>query len=123
MGCQLKQHGLTLIEVMIAVLILSLVMVGVTMSSSFMMRSMQRIQDRTLAMWVADLVEVDLNAGIWGVVNSHSSFAGDQVMGQKTWHWVAQAQPFNEIIRVDIGILEAGKTETILTKQAYVAQP
>jgi type II secretion system protein I len=119
----LKQQGLTLIEVMVAVLILSLVMIGVIMSSGHVMRAVQKIHDRTLAVWVADAVDVELRSGVWGKVNEHTSVAGDQHMGQKTWHWIAQANPYHDIVRIDIGIFELGHKEPLISKQSYMAKP
>lgn len=122
MGCQLKQQGLTLIEVMIAVLILSLVMVGVMLSSSQILRSTERLHDREMALWVLEAVAVDLQAGALGEVTVRSGFSGEQLMGNKTWQWTAKAQPFHGIIRVEISVREEGHTETNLSKPYYVSQ-
>lgn len=121
MGSQLKQQGLTLIEVMVAIFILSLVMVGVILSSSQVLRSTVRLHDRVLALWVVEAVAVDLMSGVLGKVSAHSNFTGEQDMGKKTWHWVAKAEPFHDIIRVDIGIIEDGGTETVLSKPYYLS--
>lgn len=121
MGCQLKQEGLTLIEVMIAILILSLVMVGVLLSSSQVLRATARLHDRVLALWALEAVAVDLTSGVLGKVSSRSNFSGEQDMGKKTWHWVAKAEPYHGIIRFDIGILDDDNTETVLSKSFYVS--
>lgn len=123
MGCQLKQQGLTLIEVMVAIFILSIVMVGVVLSSSQVMRSTQRLHDRLMALWVSQAVGVELRSGALGKISIQMSISGEQQMGQKTWRWVGKAQPEEDIVRVVIDVFEEGHAESLLTQSYYVSLP
>lgn len=116
-------EGLTLIEVMVAVLILSLSLGAVVISASHVMRSTARVQALTLAQWVADGVDLELRAGVWGPIGNFSSVEGTEIMGEQAWHWIAQSRADEHMIQVDIGVFAVSETTPLLTHTSYMALP
>ena len=90
------ERGMTLIEVMIASLIISLVMVAAIVSASHSQRSGLRLTQKTHAQWVANNIAAEIRAGLHGEITPTGSFQGQQSMGHQNWFWRAKAQSQNE---------------------------
>ena len=103
-------RGFTLLEVLIAVLVLSLALVALVRTTALEARALSQTRDATLAQWVASnvLAEVRLNEG----VPASGRRNGSSEMGGRRWRWVLESTTTQErnIQRLDVSVYvdEAG---------------
>jgi len=102
-----KERGFTLLEVMIALAILSVASAGLVTAAGGYLKQTQRVEDKVLAAWVADnwLNELRLadKAPVIGALKAEANMAGRQ------WLLKAQVSQTNSIHlkRLDIEIQRA----------------
>lgn len=85
-----SESGLTLIEVLIALAILSIALTAVIKSASQNIRTTLYLQNRTIATWVATDVMNSIRAGVIKPQNDLTE--EDQTLGQH-WQWKATVNP------------------------------
>ncbi len=97
-------RGFTLLEVLIAVLVLSLALVALVRTTALEARALSQTRDATLAQWVASnvLAEVRLNEG----VPASGRRNGSSEMGGRRWRWVLESTTTQErnIQRLDVSV-------------------
>lgn len=124
MDARINQKGMTLVEVMVAAVILALVMIGVILSASHTQRSTLVLQQKTQATWVANNVSAELRAGLHGTLSSTGSFQGKMNLGTQAWYWSAKAQPLTEqVIELVISVHESESMPAVLTIKTGVWRP
>lgn len=98
-----NEIGLTLIEVLIALAILSIALTAVIKSASQNIRNTAYLQNRTIATWVGTHVINSIRMGVIKIENELS--ANDQTLGQN-WTWKASVHttpnPHIKQINVDV---------------------
>ncbi|EKN4180478.1 type II secretion system minor pseudopilin GspI [Yersinia enterocolitica] len=78
-------RGMTLLEVMIALLILSMAGLAVIKSTGEQVRNLSYLEQKQLAAWVAENQLVNLRLEkVWPTALWHS---GTSEMGNNHWHW------------------------------------
>ncbi len=96
--------GFTLLEVLIAVLILSLALVALVRTTALEARALVQVRDATLAQWVASnvLAEARLNEG----VPASGRRDGSSEMGGRRWRWLLESTQTQEptIQRLDVSV-------------------
>ncbi len=87
--CGSRQHGFTLLEVIVALFILTITMGGLVKSISDGAQNQSAIEERTIAQWVAlnQIARMQLNENIKTVVESSS---GVEQMANREWDWQQQ---------------------------------
>ncbi len=99
-----ERRGFTLLEVLIAVLVLSLALIALTRSAALEARALSQVRDATLAQWVAAnvLAEVRLNEGVPPTGRRN----GSSEMGKRRWRWLLESSPTDEptIQRLDVSV-------------------
>lgn len=83
--CQQRQRGMTLIEVMLALAVFALAAVSMVKVASEHTRSLIILEQKTIALWVANnqLVELKLS----GQFPTLGIKKGSTEMAGSTWHW------------------------------------
>lgn len=119
------QQGMTLVEVMVAAVILALVMMSVMAVASHSSRSTARLQQKTQAAWVANTVAAESRAEVYGKITPTGSFQGTQTLGGKQWFWQAKASNSSqeEVILLNISVQENENSPEVLTTQTAVWSP
>src|SRR5688572_4407010 len=84
----LKQSGLTLIEVLIALAIISIAFTAILLSTSQNIRNTEYLQSKQTASWVSTAVINQVIAGIMAVPESEAMDGGTEILGRK-WFWKA----------------------------------
>lgn len=110
----MKQDGLTLIEVMIAMVILSLVMSAALVTSGHTLRVSERLHQKVLKSWTLEHIAVKLQSGQLGEISPHATWSGEQRMGHTTWLWEAQAEPVDGWVSINIKIDDQQKQMWVL---------
>lgn len=117
-------RGFTLLEVLVALAIFALVAASVLAASGRSLQTAGRLEDKTLALWVADnqLVELLLETPPPGV----GSRQGRAEYAGRAWQWQAQIMPTSHpaLRRVDLWVAVAGESldreQALLTLSGFL---
>jgi general secretion pathway protein I len=97
-------RGFTLLEVLIAVLVLSLALVALVRTTALEARALTQVREATLAQWVAAnvIAETRLAEG----VPASGRRSGSSEMGQRRWRWLMETTPTEEpsIQRIEVSV-------------------
>ena len=83
-------RGFTLIEVLVAILILAIASMAVFRTMSASIRTQASLKQHTVAHWVALSQIASLQTGALVIPKGQSSSRGDTTQFNRTWHWEAQ---------------------------------
>ena len=119
-----RAGGFTLIEVLIALAILAIALGALVAETSHYISNTARLQDRTLAHWIAANRVAELQVGdVWptaGTSNGTVEFAG------REWAWtvIVSDTPDESIRRVDVEVrAERGRERADGSAIAYLERP
>lgn len=121
-----RQRGFTLMEVLIAMVILSFGMMAAIKIVSQVSASAIQSRDNTYAQWVAlnKIAELRLQT-TWPSVGKKD---GETDMAGQTWHWVTQikATPNKDIRQLDVSVSPASEKNSnvaTIVVTAYLGRP
>ena len=119
--CQVS--GFTLIEVMVALVIVSLALAGVAASMGQMIDTANTMRDRTFASWIAQnkITEMRLANAIPEV----SATSGEIEFGNTEWEWraVVSETGIENFRRIDVSVSHYGAEYVILTVTGFIGEP
>jgi general secretion pathway protein I len=105
MRAEPRRRGFTLLEVLVALLVLSVALVAVVRTASLEARALAQVQEATLGQWVASnaIAELRLRGGAPALGES----VGSAEMGGRRWRWRMQviATDDNRIRRIDVDVM------------------
>lgn len=89
-----RSHGFTLLEVLVALAIFALVAASVLTASGRSLQTAARLEDKTLAMWIADnrLTELQLSE----TPPSDGRDQGELDFAGRRWQWQSEIQATSE---------------------------
>lgn len=114
------QAGFTLIEVLVALVVVAIAVAALARIGSQALDSQFQIEQRTLALWVADNVIAEMRLEPPG---SQTRRQGVSRMGERDWHWDALVQPApgDAMLRIDVAVYErADREATLLTHTGFL---
>jgi general secretion pathway protein I len=116
-------RGFTLIEVLVALLILSVALAGIAVTMGRMLSNAQLMQDRTYASWIAQNRIVQIRAE--GPLPGPGRESGDVEFANGTWDWRAGISDtgIENLLRVDVSVSRAGSDDTIKTVTGFIGVP
>lgn len=123
--CFRKQIGLTLIEVLIALAIVSIAMTAVIKATSQNINSTGYLQKKTIAMFVGQQVINEARAKILKGGSSGNQKLKTEMLGQD-WYWRTEEEetPNNRIKKITVKVYENEDDEeeasSIITLESYV---
>ncbi len=120
----LRQSGLTLLEVMVALFIFAVTGTAIMKAASEHLNGVGQIEEVAVATWVANnrLNEI-LMERPWPLKNNQK---GQQDMAGRTWYWtqVVKATNDSDFKAVEISVsLKESRADNITTVVAYLAKP
>ena len=103
-----KHRGFTLLEVLIAILLLALSLTALVRLSGLEARATAHLRDTTFAQWVAAnaMAEARLRTNLSPGTRSE----GETTLGQRRWRWQLDTQATEEpsVLRLDAQVFAAG---------------
>ena len=118
-----RSGGFTLIEVMVALIIAALALVGVMASISQMIDASTSIRDRTYANWIAQNKITELR--LQNVLPEVSESNGEVDFADLEWGWEATISEtgVENLFRVDVDISFADSDEIIWRSTGFIGEP
>jgi general secretion pathway protein I len=118
-----RQYGFTLIEVMVALVIVALSLTAVTASLSQMIDASQAMRDRTYASWIAlnRIAEFRLASETpdVGATNGEVQYAN----AEWAWRAVISETGVDDLYRIDVSVSIAGNEDVIRAVTGFVGPP
>jgi len=102
----IKMQGLTLIEVLIALAIISIAMTAVIKATTQNIRETDYLQQKTMAMWVGQNVLNEVRAGVLVLPDGASSLKQETVLLGRPWYWQAfkETTPNKRISKIEVKV-------------------
>jgi len=116
-------NGFTLIEVMVAMVIAVLALVGVLAAISQMVDSGIAMRERTYASWIAQNKITELRLA--NVIPDVSESNGEVEFADLEWAWTATVSEtgVENLFRVDVDVGFAGTGDTIRSVTGFIGEP
>ena len=113
-------RAFTLLEVLVALVVVAVAVAALARAGSQAINSQFQLEERTLAIWVADnqLSELRLEASV-----DPGSRQGVSTMGQREWYWdmLIQPAPGGQLLRVDVAVYGSSvRRDPILTHTGFL---
>lgn len=113
-------RAFTLLEVLIALVVVAVAVAALARAGSQAIDSQFHLEERTMAVWVADnlLSELRLESGI-----ETGSRQGVSAMGGRDWHWdmLIQPAPGDQLLRVDVAVYDSSaRRDPMLTHTGFL---
>ena len=115
--------GFTLIEVMVALVIVSLALAGVAASMGQMIDTANTMRDRTFASWIAQNKIAEMR--IAGVMPEVGESSGEVDYANATWAWTAVVSEtgVENLMKVDVTVSYAGFDDTVRKVTGFIGEP
>jgi len=115
--------GFTLLEVMVALVIISLALAGVAGSMGQMIDTANTMRDRTYASWIAQnkITEMRLSSALPEVGES----GGEEEYANTTWAWSAEVSEtgIENLMKVDVAVSYPGVDEPVRLVTGFIGEP
>ena len=118
-----RPTGFTLIEVMVALVIVSLALAAVATSMGQMIDTANTMRDRTFASWIAQNKITELRLA--GVVPEVGESNGEVDFANTTWAWTAEVSEtgVENLLKVDVTVSYAGSGDPVREVTGFIGEP
>ena len=115
--------GFTLIEVMVALVIVSLALAGIAASMGQMIDTANTMRDRTFASWIAQNKIAEMRLA--GVIPKVGESNGEVDFANATWAWTAEVSEtgVENLLRVEVSVSYAGFDEPVRQVTGFIGEP
>lgn len=115
--------GFTLIEVMVALVIVSLALAGVAASMGQMIDTANTMRDRTFASWIAQNQIAEMRLA--GVIPEVGESSDEVDYANTTWVWTADVSEtgVENLLRVEVSVSYAGSDDRIRQVTGFIGEP
>jgi general secretion pathway protein I len=113
------RNGFTLIEVLIALAVVALALLGLTRTAALEVRDFDALRERTLAGWVA--ANVLAEARVSGALPSTGTSDGRVELGGHAWRWTrdVSATPDPDIRKIDIRVFAGEAKDSVANLSGF----
>lgn len=118
-----RLDGFTLIEVMVALVIISLALAGVAGSMGQMIDTANTMRDRTYASWIAQNKITELRLS--GVIPEVGETSGEEDYANTTWAWSAEISEtgIENLMKVDVSVFYPGEDVAVRLVTGFIGEP
>jgi len=118
-----RNSGFTLIEVMVALVIVSLALAGVAASMGQMIDTANTMRDRTFASWIAQNTIAEMRLA--GAMPEVGESSGDVDYANTTWTWTANVSEtgVENLMKVEVAVSYAGFDDTVRQVTGFIGEP
>jgi general secretion pathway protein I len=115
--------GFTLIEVMVALVIVSLALAGIAASMGQMIDTANTMRDRTFASWIAQNQIAEMRLA--GVIPEVGESSDEVEFANTTWVWTADVSEtgVENLIKVEVSVSYAGSDDRIRQVTGFIGEP
>ena len=115
-------HGFTLMEVLVALTIISIAFTTIFMSISSNARNLFYLQNKTAANWVALNIITEVQLGLLTITEKNSHASNIEYMFDQPWYWDASVQATTNpyISRIDVNVKKSSTTSNIIHLVGYL---
>jgi len=115
--------GFTLLEVMVALVIISLALAGVAGSMGQMIDTANTMRDRTYASWIAQNKITEMRLA--GVIPEVGESSGEEDYANTTWAWSAEISEtgVENLMKVDVAVSYPGVDEPVRLVTGFIGEP
>ena len=119
----MKSRGFTLLEVMVALIIVALSLTALTASMNQMIDAANTMRERTFASWIAQNKIAEIRLA--NVLPEVSTTSGDIEFGNAEWEWevVVSRTEIENFLRIDVAVSQYGSDYVILTVTGFIGEP
>lgn len=116
-------QGFTLIEVMVALVIVSLALAGVAASMGQMIDTANTMRDRTFASWIAQNTITEMRLA--GVMPEVGESDGEVEFANTFWTWTANVSEtgVENLLKVDVTVSHAGFEDPVRQVTGFIGEP
>lgn len=115
------QYGFTLIEVLIALLILAIALIAVTKATQDSIRDTARVQDRIIAQWVGLNVISRMQIGLISPPKIDSASENTVKMMNQNWRWrAAVVSGVSEYERITVSVYRQGEKSQLAKLTGFI---
>lgn len=103
----MRNKGFTLVEVLIALLIIAIALTAVIHATTQTTRSLNRVQEKMIAHWVGMNVLSEIQTNIIVIPKDASLPSGKTKMLGAQWYWTVAAEPMHAtptVLRVQVSV-------------------
>ena len=108
-----KNHGFTLIEVLIALLIIAIALSAVLRAMTQSIRVTDKVKTVMAAHWIAMNTLSEIQLGMIDIPKANDPVRGKTKMFNQTWEWVARSQQSDDqkfVLKINIFVSNRGKS-------------
>lgn len=118
-----RDSGFTLIEVMVALVIVSLALAGVAASMGQMIDTANTMRDRTFASWIAQNTIAEMRLA--GAMPEVGESSGDVDYANTTWTWTANVSEtgVENLMKVEVTVSYAGFDDPVRQVTGFIGEP
>ena len=118
-----RDHGFTLIEVMVALAIVAFSLTAVAASMGQMIDTANAMRERTFASWIAQNKIAEMRLA--NVIPEVSSTSGEVDYAGTEWAWraVVSETGVENLFRVDVTVSYAGSQDGVRTVSGFIGEP
>lgn len=123
MRCYKNGHGFTLLEVLIALMVVAISLVAIAGEMISMLNSANTMRDRTYASWIAHNKVTEMRLA--NVVPDVSTSSGELDYANREWAWraVVSETGVDNLFRVDVTISFPGEDPLMRPITGFIGEP
>jgi general secretion pathway protein I len=116
-------RGFTLVEVMVALVIVALALTGMSVTMGGMLNNATTLRERTFASWIAQNKIVEYRLA--NEIPETGTTSGEVDFGNARWEWEADVQEtgVENLLRIDVSVGFAGSNQVVRVVTGFIGEP